>query len=69
MSEKTILITGASGLLGRAVYKYFVDETYRNKYPIEDFNADFKWNCIGLCNKRYLMNIFNYFFFQLLIFI
>lgn len=52
MQEKTIIITGASGLLGRVVYKYFTDSDFQQKYPIED-TTQIKWNCIGLCNKRY----------------
>ena len=59
MIEKTVLITGASGLLGRAVYKYFTDESFRNEYPIEDLNSGIKWNCVGLCNKRYIYNNIN----------
>lgn len=43
MIEKTVLITGASGLLGRAVFKHFkepsIDETL-------------KWKVIGLYNSR-----------------
>lgn len=52
MSEKKVLVTGASGLLGRAVYKYFSNETFRKSFPLND-NSDFTWNCVGLCNKRF----------------
>lgn len=53
MSERKInvLITGASGLLGRTVYKYFTDKSYRDLYPISA-NVEFNWNVLGLCNSR-----------------
>jgi nucleoside-diphosphate-sugar epimerase len=51
MSEKIVLITGASGLLGRTVYKYFTDKSYRDQYPISA-NAEYNWNVLGLCNSR-----------------
>ena len=55
MTEEKIkvLITGASGLLGRTIYRYFKDQTYQNKYPInEKIKAEFIWDCLGLCNSR-----------------
>ena len=58
MSDKTIkvLITGASGLLGRAVYKYFTNEEFRNKYPLStdcmEALRGIKWDCVGLCHSR-----------------
>jgi hypothetical protein len=57
MSAKTynVLITGASGLLGRVVYKYLSDTSYQSKYPLnlnEDYVSSFKWNCLGLCYSR-----------------
>jgi nucleoside-diphosphate-sugar epimerase len=57
MSSKTynILVTGASGLLGRVVYKYLSDSSYQAKYPLnqnENYVNSFKWNCLGLCYSR-----------------
>ena len=56
MSEQqlNVLVTGASGLLGRTVYKYFKDGSFRSKYPInKSLSSDtFSWNCLGLCNSR-----------------
>lgn len=58
MSEKTIkvLITGASGLLGHVVYKYFTNKEFQQKYPLsldcmEALNG-IKWDCVGLCHSR-----------------
>ena len=53
-----VLITGASGLLGRAVLEYFNEKALQEKYPSEIAGADqppsvnFKWNCLGLCYSR-----------------
>ena len=49
--EKRVIVTGASGLLGRAIYKYLRDESLQNKYPVKD-GQKFKWNCLGLCFSR-----------------
>lgn len=49
--EKRVIVTGASGLLGRAVYRYLKDESYRQKYPVKEVDA-FKWNVLGLCFNR-----------------
>ena len=50
-----ILITGASGLLGRVVYKYLTDGSYQSKYPLEynqNYVNDYNWNCLGLSYSR-----------------
>jgi nucleoside-diphosphate-sugar epimerase len=64
MSEKlvNVLITGASGLLGRMVYRYLTETSFRDKYPLNlsDIAVDklnFKWNCVGLCNSRVRGNL------------
>jgi hypothetical protein len=62
MSVKTynVLITGASGLLGRVVYKYLSDSTYQAKYPLnlnDNYVNSFKWNCLGLCYSRAKENL------------
>jgi nucleoside-diphosphate-sugar epimerase len=64
MSEKivNVLVTGASGLLGRMIYRYLTDASFRDKYPINlsDIDANklkFKWNCIGLCHSRVRGNL------------
>ena len=44
-----------SGLLGRSVYSYFSDDSYRAKYPLPEESsgsAKFKWDCVGLYNSR-----------------
>ena len=51
--EIKVLITGASGLLGRTVYKYFNNKSFQSKYPLnENVKGDFLWKCLGLCNTR-----------------
>jgi nucleoside-diphosphate-sugar epimerase len=52
--QLNVLITGASGLLGRTVYKYFKEKSFQSKYPIKDSleSNNFAWNCLGLCNSR-----------------
>jgi len=52
--QLSVLITGASGLLGRTVYKYFKDKSFQSKYPLKDSlqSNNFAWNCLGLCNSR-----------------
>ncbi len=63
MTEKRVLLTGASGLLGRAIYSYLTDVDFRKKYPLTpsqqsaDNSADFKWNCLGLCHSRVKGNL------------
>ena len=57
MSSKTynVLVTGASGLLGRVVYRYLSDSSYQARYPLdqnENYVNSFKWNCLGLCYSR-----------------
>lgn len=54
-----VLITGASGLLGRAVLEYFLDEKLQEKYPSQDGpeTTKFKWNCLGLCYSRPRANL------------
>lgn len=56
MTDKTVnvLVTGASGLLGRMVYKYFTDQAFQNKYPLpsEENSPKLNWNCLGLCYSR-----------------
>lgn len=56
--EKTanVLITGASGLLGRQIYKYLTDENLRNRYPVSDLD-EFKWITLGLCYSRVKGNL------------
>lgn len=49
--ERKVIVTGASGLLGRAIYKYLNDETYQKKYPVKGVN-EIKWNVLGLCFSR-----------------
>lgn len=53
MSEKSlnVLVTGASGLLGRQVYQFLTDEHLQHKYPIS-IESEFSWNCLGLCYSR-----------------
>lgn len=51
MVEKRVIVTGASGLLGRAIYRYLRDEQLQNKYPVKEGDK-FKWNCLGLCFSR-----------------
>ena len=62
MSAKTynILITGASGLLGRVVHRYLTDAQYQAKYPLEanqTYVNDFVWNCLGLSYSRVKENL------------
>ena len=62
MAEQTVnvLITGASGLLGRSVYKYFTNEAFRAKFPMTaEFakESKLKWNCLGLCYSRVSENL------------
>lgn len=53
-----VLVTGASGLLGRAVYQYLTDAEFRAKYPLDNdadgtsVDQEFTWNCLGLCYSR-----------------
>jgi S-adenosylmethionine synthetase len=49
--EKKVLITGASGLLGRAIYKYLTNDTYQKTYPVKE-GENCKWHCLGLCFNR-----------------
>ena len=46
-----VLITGASGLLGRQVLKYFEDSNLQSKYLVDGIQ-NFKFNCLGLCHSR-----------------
>ena len=53
VKELNVLITGASGLLGRTIYRYFKDDAYQRKYPINAaLNEKFAWKVLGLCNSR-----------------
>lgn len=54
--EKKVLITGASGLLGRAILKYLTSENEQIKYPVKN-GSDYKWNCLGLCFSRVKGNL------------
>jgi S-adenosylmethionine synthetase len=56
MTVFKVLITGASGLLGRAVYKYFTDESFREKYPVST-EIRFHFDCLGLCYSRAKNNL------------
>jgi hypothetical protein len=56
--QVNVLLTGASGLLGRAIYKYLTDNNERQKYPLKNLNdLEFKWNCLGLCHSRVRGNL------------
>jgi FlaA1/EpsC-like NDP-sugar epimerase len=60
MTEKRVLITGASGLLGRAIYSYLTDSEFQAKYPLSSSQAavsDFKCNVLGLCHSRVKGNL------------
>ena len=50
---KRVLITGASGLLGRTVYKYFTDDEFALAYPLQASSSGaIQWKCLGLCHSR-----------------
>jgi len=59
MSEIRVLITGASGLLGRAVYKYFTDESFREGFPLSNLGKEtsFHFECLGLWYSRAKNNL------------
>ena len=64
MSELSlkVVITGASGLLGRAVLEYCINENLQLKYPSEsaspgEASPNIKLNCLGLCNSRVRKNL------------
>ena len=52
MLVKRVLLTGASGLLGRAIYKCLTDVDYQKKYPLTSQDLEIKWTCLGLCHSR-----------------
>lgn len=56
MIEKKVIITGASGLLGRAIYKYLTDVDTQKSFPVKNA-LDYKWNCLGLCYSRVKGNL------------
>lgn len=53
MSTKNlkVLITGASGLLGRQVFKYLEDKTLQLQYPVDNVE-NYVFECLGLCHSR-----------------
>ena len=59
-----VLVLGSSGMLGNAVYKYFMDKLvlvtcFNNRWPsklfksnIRNYNGDYVVNCIGAIAQR-----------------
>lgn len=58
MSTKNlkVLITGASGLLGRQVLKYLEDKNLQLKYPVDNVE-NYVFECLGLCYSRIKNNL------------
>ncbi len=61
---KNILVTGAGGMLGEKIVKYFDSQnqftvygTIRNRIPFEGGNV--KWENLDLCNQKELHNLLN----------
>ncbi|RNA10899.1 methionine adenosyltransferase 2 subunit beta-like [Brachionus plicatilis] len=46
-----VLITGASGLLGRQIVKYLEDTNLQSKYPVDGVQ-NYVFECLGLCHSR-----------------
>ncbi|CAF0711670.1 unnamed protein product [Brachionus calyciflorus] len=56
VNNVNVLITGASGLLGRQILTYFENAELHSKYPVDDIEK-FKFNCLGLCHSRAKANL------------
>lgn len=51
LNNVKVLITGASGLLGRQIFKYLEDTSLQTQYKVDGIDG-FKFNCLGLCHSR-----------------